>query len=74
MGDKFSMIYKDDFLQMIEDRISEKNRFKDILLQEINTLSQNEDTDPITIQKINNQINDIDLAVEALRQEALTIG
>ena len=47
------MIYKDDFLQMIEDRISEKNRFKDILLQEINTLSQNEDTDPITIQKIN---------------------
>lgn len=68
------MTYKEDFLQMIADKISEKNKFKLILSEELNTLSQSPDTDPVTLQKINNQINDLDLMIQALEQEALTIG
>lgn len=60
-------------ISLINDRLIILINKKNILSQELEILSQNLNTDPVTISKFNEQILNIDMAIEALQNELLTI-
>jgi choline kinase len=68
------MIEKEKAISLINDKIIVLLKNKTILDQELELLSQNPNTDPVTINKINQEVLDINLMLEALQNEALTIS
>jgi hypothetical protein len=56
-------------LDLLSERIQKNIEFKDLLLQNIETVLSTPSMDTLTIQKIEKQILDIDKKIEALNKE-----
>jgi hypothetical protein len=56
-------------LDLLSERIQKNIEFKDLLLQNIETVLSTPSMDTLTIQKIEKQILDIDKKIESLNKE-----